>query len=672
MYHFSDSTVETAYRSAIRQASRPYNTVYGTITFTDINMTPLTVNSSNMPANSISISKQCIDDDELMFGGVFTNVLKFSVVTDLDRYVFFGAKVELTYKIQTGTDTSGETPVPIYAEVSLGEFTVTDAERPTDRVTLTCYDNMTLLDKELGSAYITGIPWEIFQVVSMVTGMELNFEEEDLENFVNYTYQTDASEERGIKTYRDVVKMLCQLLGCFAYAERNGKLALKEFSVRPDLSLTMSDWYSLVPADYTCKYIGISISSLAGTYKASTSGVLDSGLTMIIEDAPAWDLGSEEAQQAKTDNLFNVLQTIDEYTPCDMDMPSDPTFDCGDRLQLITRNGTIETLITSIEWKFHQGMSIDSEGLNPYLVGSSVLANETNRILTQAVERSKLQFVSFTNSGTKVINDEESIKIGECVINPSSQTDALFIATILVDIDVADEEETEQVEVPIEITDQQGQPAVITDLQGNPLNLSASAQNTYYRDGKVDVEIFYKLGVEKIPSDEYPYIATDRLAKGQHIITVSYPLNALAPNERHEFQVYITANGGKVTVPARTLRASIIGQEIVDITGFDGLIRVEDVSFDLDALENIGVVSLYDDGSITINNVPYMNVSDNILLYNIDSVGVLPLVEGTGSSQPQIYMRSGFDLLTETDDYFAPESGEGVRFITEGTRGDEE
>ena len=105
MYHFSDSTVETAYRSAIRQASRPYNTVYGTITFTDINMTPLTVNSSNMPANSISISKQCIDDDELMFGGVFTNVLKFSVVTDLDRYVFFGAKVELTYKIQTGTDT---------------------------------------------------------------------------------------------------------------------------------------------------------------------------------------------------------------------------------------------------------------------------------------------------------------------------------------------------------------------------------------------------------------------------------------------------------------------------------------------------------------------------------------------------------------------------------------
>ena len=671
MYHFSDSTVETAYRTAIRQASRPYNTVYGTITFTDINMIPLTVNSSNMPTKSISISKQCIDDDELMFGGVFTNVLKFSVITDLDRYVFFGAKVELTYKIQIGTDTSGETPVPIYAEVPLGEFTVTDAERPTDRVTLTCYDNMTLLDKELGGAYVTGTPWEIFQIVSAVTGMQLDFEEADLEEFANYTYQAEASEARGLRTFRDVVKMECQLLGCFAYAERNGKLALKEFSVRPDMSLTMGDWYSLVPADYTCKYIGISITSLAGTYTASTSSVLDSGLTMIIEDAPAWDLGSEEAQQAKTDNLFNVLQTIDEYTPCDMDMPSDPTFDCGDRLQLITRNGTIETLITSIEWKFHQGMTIDSEGLNPYLVGGSLLANETNRILAQAVERSKLQFVSFTNAGTKVINDEESIKIGECVINPSSQTDALFIATILVDIDVADEEETEQVEVPIDITDQQGQPAVITDLQGNPLTLSASAQNTYYRDGKVDVGVFYKMGVQRVPSDEEPYLAVDRLTAGQHIITVAYPLNALAPNERHEFQVYISANGGKITVPARTLQASIIGQEIVDITGFSGLIRVEDATLSLDTLAGMGVVDLYDDGTVTLRQAAFMSVSDNILLYNINGVGTVPIAEGTGSYEPQIYMRSGFDLLTEEDFYFAPESGSGVRFITEGTRGDE-
>ena len=671
MYHFSTQAEELAYKTAMRSASRPYNTVYGTITFTDIDMSPLTVDGSNMPTNSISISKQCIDDDELMFGGVFNYVLKLSVLTDMDRYAFFGAKVVLTFKIQTGSHTEGTTVVPDYSEVPLGEFTVTDAERPNNMVTLTCYDNMSLLDKELGSAFLTGTPWEMFQLVSANTGMQLDFTEEDLEEFANYTYQADASEERGIKTYRDVVKMECQLLGCFAYAERNGKLALKEFSVRPDISLTMSDWYSLVPADYTCKYVAIQISSLAGTHSASSSGVLDSGLTMIIEDAPAWDLGSEEAEQAKTDNLFNVLMTIDEYTPCDMDMPSDPTFDCGDRLQLITRNGTIETLITSIEWKFHQGMSIDSEGLNPYLVGGSLLANETNRILTQAVERSKLQFVSFTNAGTKIIGDEESVKIGECVINPSKETDALFVATILVDIDVDDEEETETVSVPIEITDQQGQPAVITDLQGNPLTLSASAENTYYRDGKVGVGVFYKMGLQRVPSDEEPYLAVDRLAKGQHIITVTYPLNALAPNERHEFQLYITANGGTVTVPARTLKASIIGQEITDITGFSGLIRIEDNTFTLDDLAGMGAVQLYDNGSVTINSVPYMSVSDDILLYNISSVGLLEFEEGTGSSQPQIYMRSGFDLLTETDDYFAPESGSGVRFITEGSRGDE-
>ena len=122
-------------------------------------------------------------------------------------------------------------------------------------------------------------------------------------------------------------------------------------------------------------------------------------------------------------------------------------------------------------------------------------------------------------------------------------------------------------------------------------------------------------------------------------------------------------------MPARTLQASIVGQEILDITGFDGLIRIEDVSLTPETLGNIGVINLYDNGSVTINNVPYMSVSDDILLYNISSVATLTLAEGTGSAQPQIYMRSGFDLLTELDEYFADENG--VRFITEGARGDE-
>ena len=582
-------------------------------------------------------------------------------MTDLERYAFYGAKIDLTYKIQTGTEVVGTSTVPVYEEVPLGIYTVVDAERPNDRVTLTCYDNMTMLDQELGGTFLTGNAWEMFQAVSANTGMQLDFDETDLESFPNYNYQADASAERGIQTYRDVVKMECQLLGCFAYASRDGKLALKKFSATADGVLTTGDWYSLLPSDYTCKYVGISIKSMAGTYTKHTSSALEQGLVMIIEDAPAWDYGSEEAQQAKTDNLFNYLQLIDEYTPCSIDMPSDPSFDCGDRIELVTRNGTIYTLITSLEWKFHQGMTIDSEGLNPYLEGSSVLASESNRILTQAIERSKLQFIAFTNPRECVANDQETVKIGECIFNPSSKTDALFVATILVEVDVEDETETEDVEVPVKayFNDQE---TTITDINGNPVSLTGTAQNTYYRDGRCELDVFYKLNSLRVPSEEEPYTAIEEIENGRHIITVAYPLTALEPNMRYEFEVYITSKDGRITVPARTLQASIVGQELTDITGFSGLIRIEDV-IDFEALGGLGIVDISDEGEITLTSVPFISVSDDLLMYNIDTIEGIPLEEGTGVLQPQIFLRGGFDFATEDENYIGSE--DGYRFTTE-------
>ncbi len=548
MYHFDDPTIESAYRNTIRSASRPYDTVYGTVYFpTNTGLDPLTVDSSNMPTNAITISSQCIDDEALMFGGVFSNSLKLSIITDIDRYAFYNAVVELYYKIEVGED--------LFATVPLGVFTVADADRPTNQVNLTAYDNMTMLDLPLGGMFIDGTPWQIFEQVQQHTGMVLGFEEEYLEEFVNHTYQLSASEDRGLQTYRDVVKMVCQQLGCFAYADREGKLNIKEFSIRPDIAMNMSHWYSLVPADYKCQYIGISITSLKGTYTKMVDDPTARGLVMAIEDAPAWDYGLETALQAKTDNLFNLLRIIDGddgYTPCEIDMPSDATFECGDRLELTLRNGdVIETLITSMEWKFHQGLSITSSGLNPFLEGGSALDSATSRIISQTVAKSKLQFVSFTNANEIVINDNQEAKIGECVINPSADTQALFVATILCDID-----------------DTNG--ITVLDINDEEQTIG----------GKCGVTVFYKLGVDSemhyVPSDTDPYYAIDTLEDGRHIITVTYPLNSLTENTRYEFQVWLSSDGGTITVPQYSLEATILGQEITDITRFDGTIRVEE------------------------------------------------------------------------------------------------
>lgn len=613
------------YKTAMRSASRPYDTVYGTITLKD--GTEVEVDGSDMPTNSISISKQCIDGGELMFGGVFLSTLKLSILTDLSRYAFYGATIDLTYKVQTGTETVGTSEVPVYEEVPLGIFVVADADRPSDRLNLTAYDKMTLLDKELGSLIISGTPWEVLTEVENQTGYELGFDETYVNTFLNPSYPITCSADQGLKTFRDVVKVVCQQLACFALDDRTGKLYLKAFSMQDDLTLDYGDWYSIVPADYMCNYVALSITSLKGTFLKTDPDITKVGNMMIVDDAPAWDYGLESVLQEKLDNIYDMLEDID-YTPCDIEMPSDPSFDCGDRLYCITRKGeAIHTLITSLEWKFHQGMTITSEGINPYLEGGSALATESQRILSQAVERSKLQFVNFTNASAKVIGDGEEVEIGSCNFTPTTNANALFVGTILVDADVAD--------IPITINAYNGStPATVTDLNGNALTLTSSV------GGECSVTVYYtlKAGNEsetKVPTDADPYLAIEELTDGRHIITLSYPFSALSEYVRFTFKIWISVSGGTITVPAHTLQATIFGQEITNLEAFDGHIVVDD-TMPLVDIANLPVGILTDLANLALHSNEREYPTDNIQLPTI-----------SGSTEADIIIDESGNAITD-------------------------
>ena len=667
MYHFTAQELEQAYRNAITTNNRPFNTVEGVITFLD-NRAPLVVDSSNLPTDAIKISKQCIDGEELMFGGVFTSELEMSLLTDLDRYVFFGATVELTFKIHIGTENNE----PVFADVPLGVFTIADADRPKGMVNIKAYDNMTLLDKGIGGNVISGSIWDIFRRIELDTGYEIGFEETYLNNFVNTetAYALEASEDNGIKTYRDVLKMLCQLMGCFALDDRAGHLMIKKFSTSPDITLGdnttgIYPWYTLVPADYVSKYIGLSVTSANGTYQATSPDPTEQGLVMTISDAPAWDYGTQESLMERTTELFTYLHSI-VYTPCELDMPSDATFDCGDMIALNIRgeSSSINTIITEIEWKFHKGMSITSEGANPLIVDSAVDAT-SQRILNQAIAKSKLQFVHFTNPHKVTIGDTQDVKIAEVEFTPTNDTDAMMVATILVDASVEDIEETdtEEVEVPVKAY-YNGAETEVKDKDGNVVSFSGTATNTmtYYRDGKCTATIYYKLNDLKLPNERKPYYAVDELENGQHIITVAYPFTALLSYQRYEFEIHLICDGGSMEIPANAIKASIFGQEIDVVARFDGVIKVDE-DIELINLAKLGVIEMSDSGTVTLLSTHIMRVSDNILLYNIDSMNLMEIYEGTGALQPQITLRGGSKIGTEDGNYLSAETGQ--RFITE-------
>ena len=658
--------VSQAYRDAVQE--RAYDEVFGTITFVDPEIDQISITPNILPLNAVTISRQCVDNDELMFGGVFTNVLKLSIYTDKDRYAFYNAKIVIGYKIHIGY----EDDEPVYEEVPLGIFTVADADRPqSDIVNLTAYDNITMLDMSIGSLSFTGTPWVIFEQITENTGYPLAFDEQFIETLPNYDKPVQVSANEGMRTYRDIVKVLCQELCCFALDDRTGKLALKQFSTTPDLELDISSWYSMTPADYTCNYIGVSITSRSGTYEKMSEDPTAYGLILTVPDAPAWDYGLDIEQEAKTAAMYDVITAI-EYTPATINMHDDPSFDCGDMLQLTARNGdVINTIITSTEWKFHSGMEIESVGINPLIEGSSVASSSTDRLVSQAVEKSKIQFINFSNLNAKTLgNNSDPWVIGECRFTPTSLTDSLFIGTILVNVSAEDvvNTETEEVNVPVVAYDEQEQQTVVTDINGNPVTFKGVATNNYIykRDGKCEVTVYYRIDEIKVPSEETPYLAKAVLENGRNIITLSYPFTNLERGHTYHFEVFITVSceqGDSVTIDANSSRFTLFGQEVDNLSDFSGYIDVDE-PIGLMSYSSITPLTIYE-GDIEITQVDavVIDTTDNVSLYNIASIGVTPIAEGTGSLAPQIFMQGGYNLGTETDDYFAAEND--FRFITE-------
>lgn len=701
------------YQTAIRAAGRPLDLVEGTIIFTDA--TTMSIDSSVLLSNAISISKQCVDGDSLMFGGVFTSVLTLSLLTDKDRYAFFNARIDLIYKITIGytePEDPNDEPEPIFETIPLGVFYVADATRTRDTVNLTAYDSMTLLDKELGDAQITGSAWDAFNLISTFCQYPLAFTQEDLSQFVNTEFAISGSALDGLKTYRDVVKQLCQLLGCFALDDRTGRLALKKFSTTPDITLGDNEtgeypWYTYVPADYESAFVGVSITSSQQTYQKHAEGAVVAGSMLVMEDAPAWDYGTEEANTEKTNNIYGLLydderqQPVFTYTPGSVDMPSDATFECGDMIRFYTQysDEPYDFIITSIEWKFHNGMDLESVGINPILESSSTSATEGGRLLSQSVEKSRLQFVTFTNSSEIKLNSiHQTEKIGSCQFRPTTNTTALFIATILVEVsgvpDVEQSEtsqETETVEVPVYAYNEQAEVVPLVDANGNPVDhLTATGTNTFTytytdkRDGKCEISIYYMFDNTIIPNAEEPYVVVEELANGQHVITVSYPINLECDFQRHNFDIYMNANCGETTevvIPFNTLKATLVGQEIDEIARWDGNIRVDDESpFEPIAFGNVGVNEFYHGDFVisvnpeeydpTIPNQIYIQdaiviptVIEHISLYALGTLGIKPIYEGTGDLIPHVLFYSMY-ISTENDDTLVTENG--IAFETEG------
>lgn len=571
--------VSTEYLSAVR---RPSITDRLTGALTMKNGTEIPLTEKNFSEGGVLLSREVVSGEELEFGSAMLGQLTFSLRTHQPRYVFYGAKITLNYGVMLDDGS--------WYDVPLGVFEVSETERQQTVIRMVAYDNVLSLDKDYDGVAIYGTPFEILTTICELCGVTLAHTEEEILAMPNGDQAIQIDSTSGCNTFRDCAKIVAQLLAGFVVADQAGNIAIRQYGKAPVTTLTKKNRASTKLADYICQYVGLTIQSQKGKFSSYDSS-FESGLELTIQDAPAWDYGTEESLQARTDALLAELVQI-SYTPANLSIFGDPSIECGDMLTLETDDGDVTTLVTGYTWKFRGRMSVESIGKNPYLKSTKPQKTQIIRELEKQTTNNKLIFYSFTNSAEIVAEGTEVKPLASVTFVTVEDTSAMFLAQLPVTAAVEDVVTTTEEEKTVAVKDATGAETAILDADGNPLTLTVVTANTDTRPGEVDLQIFYYMNGSLVD-----YQLIERLTAGPHILSLFYPFSELKGNTSNKFEVRILASGGSVTVSKRGFKATVTGQGLSATTVWDGTLTVEEVVAPFDMRSRMTVAAFTEEVS---------------------------------------------------------------------------
>ena len=536
MYNVSNDYIDKMH--ALTRTDR----ITGTLVFKngdEINLT-----ESDIGENSVSISRACIDGDELNFGSAIMAELSISIRSDQSRYKFYGSKITLTYwvKLDDGS----------WEDVPLGEYTVSDATRVGKLVKLLAYDNLQAFDIPFGDTIVTGNAYTVLAELCDLCGVKLGMGARDFETIPNGLEVLQIDSGNGCKTMRDAIKIVAQLVCGFIVADRDGTIKLRQFSKVPIFTLTENDRYNTMVEDFNCSYVAIQVTGLSGTYSARTNQVRE-GLTLYLDDAPAWDYGLDTVLQSRVDNMMAYIEDL-EYTPCDISMPGNPAYDCGDRIIVSINGELIETIIMEIDWQFRNKMKLSSKGTNLFNLGNS---ETSNRMLSRESATNKLEFYHYTNPDDLSITDNTNGDICNINISTVSSTRIIFLASIILDVETT---KTKTLDI---VTNT----ALITED-----NTVVEVTGTTTTPKECELKITYLLN--GVAEEYYP---TYKLVDGKNTITLAYNIEGLQAQSTYNWVVNLKPTDGIIKIKEWNAEFTLFGQGLVEgNAAWDGRIAVDD------------------------------------------------------------------------------------------------
>lgn len=563
------------------------------------------------------IHRSCSGSTELELGTVYAAEFGLSLFSDIDRYSLENSRLELFYH-QHYKDGAEEV-------LPMGIFDVIEANRSKKLIELKGYDYMLRFDKAFPLTDTFGTAFELLFLSCEKCKVEFAMTEEELLSFPNGNEVLAIYQDHDIETYRDFIHYIALVLGAFAEIGRDGKLILKKYGTEISTSIQSKERFSSSISDFKTYYTAINSTNIKTKIAEYYSLDKDDGLTMNLGVNPLMQLGLPEKRIRMCERLLEEVAKI-SHTPFDATTIGDPSLDPGDKIEIVIGKERINGLITDIEYKINGKHRIIGVGKNPYL-SKAKSKNDKNLLgILNQIESEQVVVHAYSNFSSFELSTTDT-PIIRIEFASNKETEALFNASILLDITCDEEEKTKIVKKKSLVQEE------IKQADGTSFDPPKFEEKEKIEDVEITeiIEVPTRVIVTYVFNDfkiEH-HIPKETYNTGNHILNLFYPLIKLQEKTMNNFSVLLRLENGKASIEKDNAIAAISGQSLGTTEAWDGKINIDE-SWDKVSLNNLFVLrKLIDRYEIKKESPKPLNINERISRFTYEGLKFGALSENT-------------------------------------------
>ena len=513
---------------------------------------------------SLTISKQCSDNNSIKIGSVYMAELHITFVNDLgiSWQNAKGLEITLTEALEVRGFVDQES-------VLGGKYYIAQVDYTKDGIEVTAYDAMSKLDKNIRAGAVSfknrTLP-AMLEDICEECGVELG--NVDFDGYPNHTGIFTISDDNDCDTYRDVVSCIAQTMCSFVTMTVAGALMLrmwKDSGVEDDIidATNRSEDYSF--ASYQTYYTGLSAVDSTRQKTRYYHVDPDIGLTYNLGTNPFLQKLDQNRFDAACENILNGLQNI-YYTPFRIEILPTLVYQMGDILSFTGGQGYGDPLGAVMSYDYTYGQSIVLEGLgqDPALASAKSKTDKTISGIIKKTEENKEYLYQFYNSDDITLDSNWQTVFSQRFATVSDGY-AIFNAEILAE-----------------------------DPTGSV------------------VEVRYLLDGEEV--SRYPI---ESWIEGNHILSLFYPIQTQG-GTTYLWQVQMKANGA-VEIPEHDALGTIRGQGLASTSAWNGYIDVADEYTIMATIDDADLLTYTETSVSSATQIPEASsISDSFGLLDSD------------------------------------------------------